>query len=46
MARDRMSKVETPFVILSVYQIRICITLIINFFTRDVKITVRMFINK
>jgi len=38
-ARDRISQVETQYVILAVYQISECITLIVNFFTRDMNIT-------
>jgi len=41
-ARDRISQVETQYVILAVYQISECITLIVNFFTRDMNITLWM----
>jgi hypothetical protein len=46
MARDRISQVETQYVILAVYQIWESITLIVDFFTRDMNITLWMFKNK
>jgi hypothetical protein len=45
MARYRMSQVETQYVILAVYQIWENVTLIDNFFTRDMNITLWMHIN-
>jgi hypothetical protein len=46
MARDRMSQVETQYVFLAVYQVWESITLIVILFTRDMNITLWMFINR
>jgi hypothetical protein len=48
MGRYRKSQVEAQYVILAVYQIHVweIITLIVNFFTRDMNIKLWLFINR